>query len=168
MAKMSHCRSAVHYRNLQVTVGLPCLAPGEGVGSTPWSQFLCVAVSFRFMENSSCCLCPDSTRWLRMVAASHVLSEHLSPPWYKAFCLAWVFFVTASPSRPNDVLVFTWPLVGSGPFSPGCSRCRCFSMFLFPCALSLFARIKPTIMFYWNVRPYCSYYHRHTMDQALF
>lgn len=78
------------------------------------------------------------------------------------------FFVTASPSRPNDSLVFTWPLVGSGPFSPGCSRCRCFSMFLFPCALSLFARLKPTIMFFWNVRPYCSYYHRHTMDQTLF
>ncbi|XP_045424022.1 RNA-binding protein 20 isoform X2 [Lemur catta] len=27
MAKVSHCRSAVHYRNLQVTTGLPCPAP---------------------------------------------------------------------------------------------------------------------------------------------
>lgn len=33
MAKISHCRSAVHYRNLQVTFGLPRLALGGSLAS---------------------------------------------------------------------------------------------------------------------------------------
>ena len=79
MAKISHCRSAVHYRNLQVTFGsggspasVPLLSP-----STTWR--------------------PDPTTLLHMVAASHVLSERLSPLWYLPHSTG-SGFVSASPS----------------------------------------------------------------------
>lgn len=70
MAKISHCRSAVHYRNLQVTSGRPCLAPGRSLVSV--SEFLSPFATQR----------PDSTGPLHAVAASPALSEHQPPRWH--------------------------------------------------------------------------------------
>lgn len=70
MAKISHCRSAVHYRNLQVTMGRPCLALGGSRVSG--FEFLSPFTTWR----------PGSTRLLHAVAASPVLSEHQSPRWH--------------------------------------------------------------------------------------
>ena len=72
MAKISHCRSAVHYRNLQVTSAFLAEQPG-----TPWSLCLGVSISFHHMENCSF-LSLDSARLLHMVAPSPELSGHLS------------------------------------------------------------------------------------------
>lgn len=70
MAKISHCRSAVHYRNLQVTSGRPCLAPGRSRVS--FSEFLSPFTTWR----------PGSTRLLHVVAASPALSERQPPLWH--------------------------------------------------------------------------------------
>lgn len=70
MAKISHCRSAVHYRNLQVTRGRPC--PALGGSRVSFSKFLSPFTAWR----------PGSTSLLHAVAASPVLSEHQSPLWH--------------------------------------------------------------------------------------
>lgn len=63
MAKVNHCRSAVHYRNLQVTSAF--LAEQL---QTPWSLCLGVSISSDRMENCSF-LGPDSARLLPVVVA---------------------------------------------------------------------------------------------------
>lgn len=105
MAKISHCRSAVHYRNLQVSIGLVA-----GHHGPLWSR------SFSFLPpHGELLLFPQTglQQALHMVAASRVLSEHVSTLVLKTF--DWVgFLASASPSRLNNSSL--WPMVGADRF----------------------------------------------------